>query len=140
MNRKTYSLLAAGALLFAGDLADAGAQSIVLDPNNPLANFERDGTQAAVPGTTALVLNDASGNDHIAFYSATSIAAPNQVVDVTATFRVISSDQPNGIETGMRLVITDGAVTSFIVGCVTLGGIPGVAIAIGQNFAGAESG
>lgn len=97
----------------------------------------KDGNQPIAPGS-ALVLSDATPIDHVAFYAATSVAAPGQVVDVTATFRIITTDQPNGVETGMRLVISDG-VTSFIVGAVTLGGVPGVAIAIGQNYGGGEN-
>lgn len=126
-------------LLAAAHLAPrAMAQSIFLDPNNPLANFEREGNQSMVPGAQ-LAISDSSANDHIGFYAATTAAAEGQEVEVTATFRLVTSDSLAGVATGMQLVITDGAVTSFIVGCITLGGLPGVAIAIGNNYSGAEN-
>ena len=137
MNRIAIAL-AAGALGFAGMLADARAQSLFLDPNNPLANFELDGSAGYTPGSSML-MTDAGPNAHIAFYAATPVAASGNVVDVTAAFRIQANDSPSGVDTGMRLVVTDGAVTSFIAGCVTLGGIPGMAIAIGSNFAAAEN-
>jgi hypothetical protein len=90
-----------------GVFAARPAQSIVLDPNNPLANFEKDGHQLFAPGAQ-LVLSDASGTDHVAFFGATSDAAAGQVVDVTATFRILSSDLASGVDTGWRLFITDG--------------------------------
>ena len=129
-------------LLSAALAPQATAQSVFLDPNNPLANFVKDGNQGYVPGAV-MVLGDTSGSDHVAFWGAFPAAAPGQAVDVTASLRIQSNDQPSGIDTGMRLVITDAAVTSLIVGFVTLGGIPGVAISLGgsafsspENYAG----
>lgn len=123
-------LLLAAALL----APRAMAQSIFLNPSNPLANFVKDGNQGATPGLGTMVLVDASGTDHIGFLGATSAAAEGNVLDLVATFRLQSNDQPNGVDSGMRLIINDGSVTSFVAGCVTLGGISGVAIAIGNNF------
>ena len=112
--------------------------AVILDPNSPQTNFEKDGNQGAVPGV-ALTLNDGATNDHIAFYGADADAGPGKEVEVAIAFRHISSDSPNGVETGMRLVITDGASTAAVVSCVTLAGSPGIAISVGQNFAGAEN-
>ncbi len=96
------------------------------------------GNQGMTPGPV-MFLSDASVNDHIGFYGATSDAAAGNTVDVMASIRLQSNDQPSGIETRMRLIIDDEAVTSVIVGFVTLGGVPGVAIALGSNFSGAEN-
>lgn len=135
-----HAAMALVLLLAAAALAPrAMALPIVLDTNNPLANFVREGNQGMTPGVGAMLLTDADPNNHVAFFGATSDAAVGMEVDLTATFLVQSNDNPSGVDTGMRLMISDGAVTSLIVGAVTLGGMPGVAIAIGTNFAGAES-
>ena len=110
--------------------------AVTLDPTNPLAAFEKDGNQGVTPGPVML-LTDADTNDHVGFYAADADAGPGKEVEVTATFRIQSNALPSGVDTGMRVVITDGAVTSAIVSCVTLGGVPGVAIALGSNFSSA---
>ena len=131
------ALLAVGSLSLA--VSGATHMEVTLDPNAPWANFEKDGNQGVVPGLAIMVLVDASGSDHVAFYATDADAGPDKEIEVAATFRIQSNDQPNGVDTGMRLVITDGAVTSAIVVCVTLGGVPGVAIALTTEFAGAEN-
>ena len=65
--------------------------AVTLDPNNPQANFEKEGSQAAVPGAQ-LALGDSSGTDHVGFYAGDPDAAPNKEIEVAATFRVVTAD------------------------------------------------
>jgi hypothetical protein len=105
---------------------------ITLDPNNPEANFEKDGNQVAAPGN-ALLLTDSNNTDHIGFFAVDPGATTGEDVDVAASFQVLNNTTPAGVDVGLRVIITDG-VTSAIAACVTLGGVPGIGIAIGTDF------
>lgn len=107
--------------------------AVILDPNSPQTNFEKDGNQAVTTGPS-LLLNDGSTNDHVGFFAADPDAASGKEVEVATTFRVLNNTTPAGVDTGLRIIITDGAATPAIASSVTLGGIPGIAIAIGTDF------
>jgi HYR domain-containing protein/WD40 repeat protein len=106
-----------------------------LDTNNPSAGgFVKEGNQSVI-ASTALGLNDGSGADHVGLFAEDPSAATGADVDVVATFRVLNNTTPSGVDTGVRIIITDGVTTSAVAACVTLGGLPGIAIAVGNDFA-----
>jgi HYR domain-containing protein len=105
---------------------------VTLDPNHPLANFEKDGNQVVTPGT-ALILTDGSNTDHIGFFALDSDAATGKEVELSVAFRVLSNSTPAGVDAGPRIIITDG-ITSAVAACITLGGLPGIGIAIGTDY------
>jgi hypothetical protein len=143
MSRLTLFVLAAvaasrriarvGLLVVAGLSAIPAEADVTLDPNNPQANFEKVGTQSAASGNS-LRLTDASNTDQVGFFALDSGAAPGNEVEVVATFQVASNSTPSGVDTGLWIAISDGVATSAIAAGVTLGGIPGIAIAIGTDY------
>jgi hypothetical protein len=124
-------LIATAGLLVAFPLAAQAA--VTLDPNNPQANFEKDGTQSVATGNS-LRLTDPSNTDHVGFLGLDADAAAGKELEVATTFQVASNSSPSGVDTGLYIIITDGVATSAIAACVRLGGIPGIAIAIGTDY------
>ena len=105
---------------------------VTLDTNNPQATFQKDGGQGVTPGPS-LVLNDSSFSDHVGFFALDADAATGKEIEVSAAFRVVNNSIAAGVDVGARVIVTDG-VTSAIAACVTLGGLPGIGIAIGTDF------
>jgi hypothetical protein len=97
-----------------------------LDPQNPNANFTKEGNEAAAPGP-ALTLTDTASSDFVAFFAPDADAAPGTEVDVTATFQ-IQAHTPNNADVGNRVVINDGATRSAIVACIIKNGVRGIGL------------
>lgn len=121
-----------GVLGWPRDTLALASGCVVLDTFHSEANFVKDGNQTVTPGNS-LVLTDGSNADHVGFFAEDPCTATGEDVDVVATFRVVNNSTPAGVDVGARFIITDG-VTSAIAASVILGGIPGIAIAIGTDF------
>lgn len=112
--------------------AFSASAAITLDPANPTANFNKEGTQPHTPGA-ALRLQDTSAGDFVYFFVNDLDAAPGLELDVTATFQ-ISSFAPNNADVGNRIVINDGVGHAVVAACARLNNVRGIGL-LGQGLA-----
>jgi len=101
------------------------AAALTLDPADP-SNFTSEGTQDATAGSV-LTLLDTSVSDFISFFAADSDAQAGNAVDVVATFQVLQT-APNNVDTGNRVVISDGWTSSAIAASIILNGVRGIGL------------
>jgi hypothetical protein len=94
----------------------AAHASAILDPQNPTANFNKEGNEPFVPGAV-LTLTDKSAAEFIAFYADDIDAVAGHEIDVATTFQIRLSS-PNGADGGNRVVINDGVTRSAIAACI----------------------
>jgi hypothetical protein len=120
-----------GFLILASRTAVAG---VVLNTNDPLANFNKEGNQGFTTGPGSLRLDDASNNDFINFFANDSDAAPGIETDIFVSFQVITS-VPNNADNGVRFAINNGQEHAVIAACITKNGIRGIGLARGNQFA-----
>ncbi len=102
---------------------------VVLDPMNPLANFQTEGSQQFTAGVK-LRISDASPSDILNFFAADADAAA--ATDLVSTFQ-IASFVPAGADTGVRFVINDG-LKATTAACVIINGVRGIGLAIDGAF------
>ena len=101
--------------------------AVTLNPNDPIGSgFRKDGTESFTPGNV-LTLTDNNVAGFITFYANDSDAAPNQEVDVIATFQVTATS-PDNADGGNWLVINDGIARSAIAACIVKNGIEGIGL------------
>jgi hypothetical protein len=97
-----------------------------LNPQNPLANFKREGNEAFTPGPV-LTLTDATNADFISFFATDDDAAPGTEIDVVTTFQ-IKETLTNLADAGNRVVINDGVTRSAIAACIVKNGERGIGL------------
>ncbi len=107
--------------------------AVVLDPDNPEANFTKEGNQGFTPGNV-LTLNDSSGADVINFFASDADAARGIATDVVVRFQVTRTI-PNNADNGVRFAINDGQQRAVIAACITKNGQLGIGLAAGDIFA-----
>jgi hypothetical protein len=125
--------LGAAGLSLATPRPAAASPGVVLDPNNPQANFTKEGNQLFTPGPV-LVLSDASGADIINFFAGDADAARGVSTDVVVRFQ-ITRTVPNNADNGVRFAINDGQQRAVIAACITKNGQRGIGLAAGDIFA-----
>lgn len=97
-----------------------------LNPQNPTANFTKDGNEAHTAGAV-LTLTDTSTGDFVAFFANDTDAAAGTELDVTASFQVRQSIE-NNADAGNRIVINDGVTRSAIAACIIKNGERGIGL------------
>jgi hypothetical protein len=110
-----------GALLLPR-LAKAGT---VLDPTNPFATFQEEGSENITPGSV-LSFTDENVGDIAVLHTTDLDAGAGIDLDIVATFHVLTT-LPNNVDTGNRVVINDGTHAA-IAECVLINDVKGIGL------------
>ncbi len=109
--------------------------SVVLDPNDPLANFTQETFtgQGIFLTPTVLTVQDISAADVNNLYASEPHAAPGGDLDIFVQFKVSDFSLANA-DSGVWFVINDGESGAAVARCINNGGVLGIGIAAGINF------